>query len=220
MTIHSQEITVPFVNGGQPFTMYYEIDRFINEVLIGKEYEPLLVGMNIFDRNDLTVVDLGCNIGTFSMYIYDKAKVIHAVDFAPNCISLLRQTKEQNKFDKIQLHQTAISGDNRIIHVSSLESTDGGNSIYGQQDEIPTKTLATFMKEQGLETIDLLKMDVEGAENEILMAPDFLPLRSKIRVIIGEYHDGSIQGVLKSLGYNYILHERHFLALYENRATD
>jgi FkbM family methyltransferase len=210
--MNSKVFLFPYVNSGKPFTMYYEHERFINEVLVNKEYESLLKGLQLFNRNDLVVVDLGCNIGTFSLYIYDKVKEIHAVDFVPPCIEIFQKTIDHNNFTKIKVYQKAIAGENKTVNVSSLTGTDGGNSIYGQAEEIPTQTLSSFCKEVGLNHIDLLKLDVEGAEKDILLSPDFSEIQKNIGMIVGEYHAPSIEEILTSLGYNYILQDRHFIA--------
>ena len=218
--MNEKQLILPHVNKGLPFTVYYEIDRFINEILVNKEYELLIKGLRLFNREDLIIVDLGCNIGTFSLYMYDKAKEIHAVDFSSGCISLLNQTIERNGFTKIKAYQKAISGDGRKVKVTSLGETNGGNTIYGTNEEIESQTLSSFFDEVGIKHIDLLKLDVEGTEKEILGSDEFKKVMDKIDIIIGEYHGGEITDIFPRLGYNYVLIERNFIAWHENRTSD
>jgi len=39
---------------------------------------------------------------------------------------------------------------------------------FNEELQVPTRTLKTFMQEQGLERVDLLKIDVQGAEEQVL----------------------------------------------------
>ena len=49
-------------------------------------------------------------------------------------------------------------------------------------------TLADFLLEAGLESVDLLKMDIEGSEWEVLFSTPTSVLRS-VRYILLEYHE-------------------------------
>ena len=66
-------------------------------------------------------------------------------------------------------------------------------------------TLFTFCKENGIDTIDLLKIDVEGAEGEILKAPDSQDLfLNTVKNIVGEDHGHDTIGIVTKLGFTIV----------------
>jgi FkbM family methyltransferase len=159
--------------------------RFINDIMENKEYD--------FMDNDKVIVDLGANIGVFSMWVYDRAKVIYAVEPSEEYVNLDKNVKE-NELHKIKTFNFAISGQNgsQIMHKNS---GTGSWSLKGVINEgnpvatVQTKTLATFFKENNIDYVDLLKIDVEGAEVEIFSAGDFGDIADNIAFIFGEYHN-------------------------------
>lgn len=214
--MNSTTIQLPYVKNGFPFTVYYEIDRFIKEVLIDREYKPLLDMIDsIRDRTDLVVIDLGCNIGTFSLSIYDYVSHIYAIDIGKRNIEIFNETLIQNIFSRISTHQIAIAGEEKTVQLGyDINSTLGDINIYGQGQSVSAITLAQFIEYNKINIIDVLKIDVEGAETEIFNAKDFPKVASKIRSIIGEIHGGSdIQTTLMGNGYKYNQYGPHFIAI-------
>lgn len=223
METKNKKVAFDYVNKGKEFTIFYEIERFIGEVLEQKEYQQCLDEVDLQDN--LTVLDLGCNIGTFSLYIYDRAKKIYAVDLSPRCIELLTQTVKENNFNKILPICQTVYGHNGIVGVTSLDSTDGGNAVSGNDFKVNAITLAQLFKDNNIESVDLIKIDVESAEESIFNAPDFLEIKDKIHVIIGECHRRVYPEVLEKNGFECkLIKGSHFIAInktyVDHRASD
>ena len=104
--------------------------RYIWEVLENNEYNMVF--------NDLVVIDAGCNIGTFSLWIYPRAKTIHAVDYVDEHLDNLRKTIKSNNLSKIIVYKE------RLL------------------------TLNDFMSGHSIPVVDILKLDIEGDEIEVL----------------------------------------------------
>lgn len=176
--------------------------RFIQEVLIDGEYKYLF--------NYDVVVDVGANIGTFSLWIYPYAKRIYAIEPNPSPISLLNRTIEDNKLTKISTHQLALTSSNGDRYLANTEDLDYGSGLINETTGIIVKSvqLDTFMVENNIEYIDLLKIDIEKCELEVFESKGFLNSSSKVGTIIGEYHNGEIQEKIKHLlngmGFRYI----------------
>lgn len=180
--------------------------RFINEVLENKEYGYLFT--------DLVVIDVGCNVGAFSLYMLPHARQIHAVDLSIENINMLNKTIADNEIKNIKTYNVAISDSTQKKTFNCegdpgdgawrLESTGGGL--------IQAYTLNDFMAGHSIPYADVLKLDVEGEERKILDSPDF-PV-SKIHTIIGERHgDAEVKGSFERLGYRFIEPKSgHFLA--------
>jgi FkbM family methyltransferase len=56
--------------------------------------------------------------------------------------------------------------------------------------QVPVRTLDSLMDELGIDHVDLLKLDIEGAEREVLLGSHRL---GRIRTVIGELH-GDVVG--------------------------
>lgn len=187
----------------------HSVDRYINEVLLGEEYK--------FVSYYPTIVDVGANIGTFSLYMYDNADRIYSIEPVESNINELRKTIELNNLTKIVPLQMAISDVNMVRNM--IESGDpalGGWSL-SEIGEIPvdTRTIDNIMETQGIDYIDLLKIDVEGEEVKIIQSKNF-PYK-QIGTIVGEYHsvinNEELKKTLEWLGYRYFdLGNNHFLA--------
>lgn len=104
--------------------------RYIWEVMENQEYSIL------FDK--LVVFDAGCNIGTFSLWIYPHAKFIHAVDCEQSHIDNFNKTIRDNELKNIKTYTERLNN------------------------------LGQFFSGHGIGIVDVLKLDVEGDEIPIL----------------------------------------------------
>lgn len=132
------------------------------------------------------IYDCGSNIGTSVIYfkeIYPGAK-IKAFEAQPDIFSILKQNIEFNKIDSVELYSKAVWINNDGIEITS-EGADG-SSIFG--DGPKTKIDSIRLKEliEKEETIDFLKMDIEGAETDVLK--DCENSLQHIKHIFIEYH--------------------------------
>jgi hypothetical protein len=67
-------------------------------------------------------------------------------------------------------------------------------------EQIETLTINKFFEKYKINKIDILKMDIEGAEGKLITSPEFEELCPKIDVILGEYHEWC--GISKDLFMN------------------
>jgi len=148
----------------------------------------------ISQKNDPLIYDCGSNIGMsifYFKYLYPDCRI---VSFEPNpfAFALLSKNIAENDFKNVQVHNIGLSKvegeiefftpDNESSLVGSiLKSRGGENSI-----NITSKKFSSFLKDQ--KDIDLIKIDVEGAEEEVI---DDLSISQHIqnsRNYIIEYH--------------------------------
>ena len=69
--------------------------------------------------------------------------------------------------------------------------------------QVPCIDLASLMRKNGHERIDLLKIDIEGSEYEVL--DDLLKKRIPVRQICVEFHHGMLPGIRRSQSIRAIL---------------
>ena len=139
----------------------YEDDRFITEVLEHRQYD--------FLHYYPIVIDIGANIGTFSFYMYNMADKIYAIEPVKENIDCLVQTITDSHLDKIIPCQMAIGGSSHARTMRQNGTPGGGGWMLDDAGEyvVDTRTLEDFMDVNKIEYADLVKIDVEGAEEEI-----------------------------------------------------
>jgi len=119
-----------------------------------------------------TIADIGANIGVYMVYIarkYPNAKVYAIEPEESNFNQLLKNIKLNNLKNVIPIRAVVSStSGKRILNLSTLSNCHSLSERNGNQSqEVETITLKSLGK------IDLLKIDVEGAEYEIFR--DYIP---------------------------------------------
>lgn len=106
----------------------------------------------------------------------------------------------ENQIPQFKFHAVALAGKSGMLKLAPPQNPAEG-SWYMQGDrtdliEVPSVDLATLMKRANHRHIDLLKLDIEGAEYEVL---DSL-LRSRLPVgqLLVEFHHGTLPGIRRS----------------------
>lgn len=146
------------------------------------------------------VVDIGANIGAFTLYALQEAgaKRVTAIEPVGRSFARLQQTIAINQLqNRVQCLQRGIgkAAERRQISIGA----DSKNACM-YKDRSPTAAMATgkvetievvpleqLFNELGLTAIDFLKLDCEGAEVEALLAAPDAALR-RCRTVGMEYH--------------------------------
>lgn len=152
----------------------------------------------IYDRppfrlpHDGVVVDVGANIGVFSLYAAAKGNQVYSYEPVRQNYENLKQNIKQNQLDNVYPIEKALAGSegNRTLYLDIGSSSR--HSFYGQGEPIKVDctTLPKAFEANSIEKCDFLKIDCEGAEYEILQSLDSNFLR-KIQTVCLEYHDTS-----------------------------
>ena len=122
------------------------------------------------------VLDVGAHIGAFAASAARSAPgvMVYAFEPAPENFALLSNNMARNGLSNVVLAQRAVSGARgvRQLHIADSPAEYSLHIVKcgGGQLAVESTTLAEIIAEHGIETVDLLKMDCEGAEYEILEA--------------------------------------------------
>lgn len=153
-----------------------------------------------------TIVDLGGHIGTFSILMARKLKdKCRIFTFEPDedNYSLLEQNINLNKIKSITPQKLAISD---YVGKGFLKKEKMNTDAYHldlskkKSTNCEISTLPVVLKKQKLNKVDLLKMDIEGAEYNIFQHKQSLDyILENVHFIFMEYHD-----INKRLNYELI----------------
>lgn len=179
------------------------------------------------------VVDIGANIGIFSIAAAQKAEGGKVYSFEPNkeVLPLLDENINLNKKrELIFVHPLAIATKKEPRELYFEPHNWGGASLL--KDELSGKELITLQVQcitmadifhlMPGGRIDILKIDCEGAELEILSGLDSAMCK-KINILFVEYHEPrtsaeELENILRQLGFT-VTHAKDMPALYARRSV-
>jgi FkbM family methyltransferase len=178
--------------GGRRFAVavdaYGDVD-VVHELYVRGEYEGIEL-----PASARTVVDLGANIGLSVLDFrarYPEARIV-ACEPDPAAFAKLSRTTADDPL--VEVHNVAIADADgeRTFYTSSTAVVSGFHQTLGDQQAVTVRavTLASLWREAGVEEVDLLKIDVEGAETEVLADP--APL-ARVGAVVGEIHERIIE---------------------------
>ena len=138
------------------------------------------------------IVDAGANIGLSTLYFanrYPESRII-AIEPEPENYGLL--TKNTWPYPNVTPLQAALWSDNKSVELRDPGFGSWGfttHSITVPNASAPVKavTVDRLMDEFALPKIDILKMDIEGAELEVLRGAS--AWISRVDTILAELHD-------------------------------
>ncbi len=119
------------------------------------------------------IIDAGANIGMATLYfkkLYPEARIV-CFEPDPENFALLTRNVEGNGLTGVELHQAAVSDDEEpLVFFTSHNASPLRNSTIRErvpsahEIRVPAVRLSGFIKS----AVDLLKLDVEGAEGRVL----------------------------------------------------
>ncbi len=133
------------------------------------------------------IYDCGANVGLDCAYFKQKYPQAHikAFEADPQIAQLLEENIRQNQLQNIEIHAKAVWIHDEGILLAQ-EGADGG-SIFGDKNQIkvPSVRLKSLLAAE-TKPIDMLKMDIEGAESAVLA--DCREELHKVQNLFVEYH--------------------------------
>lgn len=179
------------------------IPHIYKEIYIEAVYSSAFIG-----KSNMVIIDIGANIGIVTQFMRDYAKKVYAIEPSIENFEALAKNKEFNNWDNVEIFNCAIGnidGEMMLNKYTSNRTMYSLTTDYHQGGEIvKTMTIDTFFKENNIEKVDFMKMDVEGEEQFILTSPSFLAVANKIKAMAIEFHYSGwekLVSYLKGLGF-------------------
>src|SRR3990167_5024361 len=180
-------------------------------------------------RENLTIIDVGANIGITVQHFQPYCKKLYAIEPSPEHFTALKKNKEFNNWDNVELFEMALADKDGEMELAMNEGNRTMNTLmvgernengkyqvkctpfemttknpYSNRVKVKTQAFDTFFKENNIGIVDFCKFDVEGAEDMILRSEGFKKITDKIKAIEVEFHFPNwpqLADYLVSLGY-------------------
>ena len=188
---------------GSSFFLCHLHDRIMREVCLTGRYEPqetALVQQTL--RPGMVFVDVGANWGYFTLaaaHLVGRTGRVVSVEVDPRACRMLRENVARNDLDCVSIFEMAASDSPGILRMQEYEpgATESGSFgltrtttvvEHGREFEVAARTLDEVIAEAGIDHVDLLKMDIEGAEGRALAGLSGALASRRVRRILLELH--------------------------------
>lgn len=193
------------------------------DVYSGGEFTVLhMIKKRLAGQDKVVVFDVGANVGNYAkgvMDIFGKEKLeLHCFEPAPTTYAKLTDNLQTYQYSGLHLHNFGLSDKAAEIEMFQDAELSGMTSVYHRRmdhfgldfnktEMASFATLDEFCIENGIGTVDFLKLDVEGHELKVLeSAADTL---KNVKYIQFEFGGCNIDSRTYFQDFYYLLHD-HF----------
>lgn len=191
-------------------------------LLVDGVYESALLDFMLSKlQAGMVFIDVGANIGSFTLPVAKNlgagGRVI-AIEPSPGIFPYLKRNVALNGLSNISLIQCAASNadwQDVPFYEAPIESFGMGSlgaQFHDRPIPVTTRTLDSILCEQGIDRVDLIKVDVEGFEVAVFQGAEKLLNGPDAPLIVFEFCDwaeervpdgqvGNAQRTLKDYGY-------------------
>ncbi len=199
------------------------------------EYEPEQVALwQQLAQQAKIIFDVGANVGLYALAAAaaNHQATIHAFEPTPELVERLQENISLNDFANIMVNAAAVGqqageivlhysggheGDNEGMNYVSAQTTRSSDRV------VSVVSLDAYCQQQGIEAIDLLKMDIEGHEYHALCGAERLLSHGAIRCILLELNSWAVERSGRTLADVVDLlsgHDYRFYELCQNRLVE
>lgn len=144
-------------------------------------------------KDGMTIIELGANIGYFTMQEARQVKLKRIVAIEPNPVNfeLLNQNVALNNCDNVDTFNIGISDidDSLPFYITKHSNICSfvARDDYDRVIDVPVMRLDTFIKREKIKDVSLIRMDIEGYEINALRGMQDVLKRDKPWISM-EYH--------------------------------
>lgn len=185
-------------------------------------YEPELAYLEKILSPGKVFIDVGANFGVYTLVaskLVGKSGRVLAFEPTAQSFEILRQNIELNHFSNVRTYQVALAqeGSKAWLYYGwdPVGNSLGKDPLHGNEgEEVQTEALDKLVEENGIDHVDVIKIDVEGAE-ELVLRGAVRCLTTQRPIVIFEFNPGcaarlglsawGARDLLESLGYEFVL---------------
>lgn len=206
--LHDEIITV---RNSKFFVPNYDVDLVQSSINNSKNYFEFyfLEKLDEYLPKNAIILDVGANIGNHTLYWANErnAHKVYAFEPIPYTFNILRKNVEINNLqDRVLLYNCGIADKAGKAEIKVFcRQNIGGTRLRvlksDTQTTFPLKSLDSFNIKE--DRVNLLKIDVEGMDNEVLTGAEKTIKKYKPIIMIESFHDSyeKSNAILENYGY-------------------
>ncbi len=170
----------------------------------------------------MTFIDVGAHVGQYSLLasgLVGREGTVHSFEPEPETFALLQHNIRINGLQNVHLIRCALAKSSKDVELYVARPDNIGqtslrqpNNFSGVRVKVQCRTLDDYAEEHGIDRIHLIKIDVEGAELDVLLGARGILSRNPKPHIIIEFWEEFLQAYgsscaqvaefLQNSGYN------------------
>jgi len=165
----------------------YSLRYLYREIFVNEEY------LFPCDIETPVIFDCGANIGMatlFFKWLFPRSRIT-AFEPDPTTFRVLRRNVDENRLSDVAVHNVALWSENGVVpffvpedQLGSLMMSTNRSRKQGKQIMVPSRKLSDYIDGP----IDLLKLDIEGAEHEVVCDLVQSGKLEQVQHLVVEYH--------------------------------
>lgn len=182
-----------------------------SHIAASKSYEPHVT--NVVQEHlkaGQTFLDIGANFGFFSFLaasIVGRTGRVISIEPNPRNIKHLHASRELNNFGQVQILQAAAADEWKTLFFNAVHSNGMVSNIEGTLPDLLARETTLALKVDDLAelipSVDMIKIDVEGAEYLALKGAEKLIARCR-PMILSEFNPEALPWISGVSGENYL----------------
>lgn len=155
------------------------------DMFIRREYEVP------FESDVATIIDCGANVGLASLYFLSKFPDVKIIAVEPEEYNFKLLTENLGRYKNVTCIKKGIW--NKKAHLEIIDNGGGNHAFTVIESQIKSKnsiegiSIDDIINDFQLESIDILKIDIEGSEEQVFtIEPKWL---NKVKIIFCEIHE-------------------------------
>jgi FkbM family methyltransferase len=184
----------------------------LNEVLKGKYYFAF---SDLEPKEGNLIIDLGAYIGAYTVYAAKKGAQVIAVEPASSNLELLLQNVLLNNVsEKVNILKAAVGSSKGFVKFpsDSIDPDLAAFSLYNfkntwtKYEKVPLLRLNDILTLYNIKKIDIIKLDIEGAELEVLKSTYSILKTYKPKLVVEVHREEDLKFLIQYLvNINYIV---------------
>lgn len=195
-----RHFTRPWLVGRLPFGPWIRVSGVVDaewDFLLGRVKEDATTDfVRSFLRPGMTLVDVGANVGYFSLLAATLGSRVVAYEPTPAVNQRLRENVALNVFENVTVVNAAVMDQRGTVTLYESPDDPEANNLFGDGDrsvKVPAVTLDEDLAARSIQKVDLLKIDAEGAEPLVLAGAIGLLSSAAAPTIIIEVNPASLR---------------------------